>query len=53
MSDHLGNYHGALFGREQIEEQLTYEPDVETRNRKPPQPPGRWNCGYHLVGDCP
>lgn len=34
--------------RKKIEEQLTYEPDVETRNRKPVRPPAAFNAEWEL-----
>ena len=32
--------------REKIEEQLTHEPDVETRNRKPVKPPAAFQAEW-------
>lgn len=34
--------------REKTEEQLTYEPDVETRNRKPVRPPAAFHAEWEL-----
>jgi mRNA-degrading endonuclease RelE of RelBE toxin-antitoxin system len=34
--------------REKIEEQLTYEPDVETRNRKPVRAPAAFQAEWEL-----
>jgi mRNA-degrading endonuclease RelE of RelBE toxin-antitoxin system len=34
--------------RDKIAEQLTYEPDVETRNRKPVRPPAAFNAEWEL-----
>ena len=34
--------------RQKTEEQLTYEPDVETRNRKPVRPPAAFNAEWEL-----
>ncbi len=34
--------------REKTEEQLTHEPDVETRNRKPVQPPAAFQAEWEL-----
>lgn len=34
--------------RERIEEQLTHEPDVQTRNRKPVRPPAAFNAEWEL-----
>lgn len=34
--------------REKIEEQLTHEPDVETRNRKPVRPPAAFLAEWEL-----
>jgi mRNA-degrading endonuclease RelE of RelBE toxin-antitoxin system len=34
--------------RQKIEEQLTYEPDVETRNRKPVRPPAAFHAEWEL-----
>jgi len=34
--------------RQKIEEQLTYEPDVATRNRKPVRPPAAFNAEWEL-----
>jgi len=34
--------------RKKIEEQLTHEPDVETRNRKPVQPPAAFHAEWEL-----
>lgn len=34
--------------RERTEEQLTHEPDVETRNRKPVQPPAAFHAEWEL-----
>jgi mRNA-degrading endonuclease RelE of RelBE toxin-antitoxin system len=34
--------------RKKIEEHLTYEPDVETRNRKPVRPPAAFNAEWEL-----
>jgi mRNA-degrading endonuclease RelE of RelBE toxin-antitoxin system len=34
--------------RKKIEEQLTHEPDVETRNRKPVQPPAAFQAEWEL-----
>jgi hypothetical protein len=34
--------------RRKTEEQLTYEPDVETRNRKPVRPPAAFNAEWEL-----
>ena len=34
--------------RTRIEEQLTYEPDVETRNRKPVRPPAAFQAEWEL-----
>ena len=34
--------------RERIEEQLTYEPDVQTRNRKPVRPPAAFQAEWEL-----
>jgi hypothetical protein len=34
--------------REKTEEQLTYEPDVETRNRKPVRPPAAFQAEWEL-----
>jgi mRNA-degrading endonuclease RelE of RelBE toxin-antitoxin system len=34
--------------REKTEEQLTYEPNVETRNRKPVRPPAAFHAEWEL-----
>jgi hypothetical protein len=34
--------------RQKTQEQLTYEPDVETRNRKPVRPPAAFNAEWEL-----
>ena len=34
--------------REKTKEQLTYEPDVETRNRKPVRPPAAFQAEWEL-----
>jgi hypothetical protein len=34
--------------RQKTEEQLTYEPDVETRNRKPVRPPAAFQAEWEL-----
>ena len=34
--------------RQKTEEQLTYEPDVETRNRRPVRPPTAFNAEWEL-----
>jgi mRNA-degrading endonuclease RelE of RelBE toxin-antitoxin system len=34
--------------REQIEEQLTHDPDVQTRNRKPVRPPAAFESEWEL-----
>ena len=34
--------------RQKIEEQLTYEPDVQTRNRKPVRPPTAFQAEWEL-----
>jgi len=34
--------------RQKTREQLTYEPDVETRNRKPVQPPAAFNAEWEV-----
>src|SRR5207248_3972284 len=34
--------------RQKIEEQLTHEPDVETRNRKPVRPPAAFQAEWEL-----
>ncbi len=34
--------------RKKIEEQLTYEPNVETRNRKPVRPPAAFQAEWEL-----
>jgi hypothetical protein len=47
---HLGaieaKYDSLIRGK--IEEQLTYEPDVETRNRKPVRPPAAFQAEWEL-----
>ena len=48
--DHLGaidaKYDSLI--RQKTEEQLTHEPDVETRNRKPVQPPAAFQAEWEL-----
>ncbi len=39
-------YHSLI--RSTIEEQLTYEPEVETRNRKPLRPPSQLSATWEL-----
>jgi mRNA-degrading endonuclease RelE of RelBE toxin-antitoxin system len=34
--------------RQKIKEQLTFEPDVETKNRKPVRPPAAFNAEWEL-----
>jgi hypothetical protein len=36
--------------RETLEEQLPFEPDVETRNRKPLRQPALYEAQWELVG---
>jgi mRNA-degrading endonuclease RelE of RelBE toxin-antitoxin system len=50
VHDHLAAIdakHDSLI-REKIEEQLTYEPDVATRNRKPVRPPAAFPAEWEL-----
>jgi mRNA-degrading endonuclease RelE of RelBE toxin-antitoxin system len=50
VHDHLGaidaKYDSLI--RQRIEEQLTYEPDVKNRNRKPVRPPAAFQAEWEL-----
>ena len=50
VNEHMGSiaakYHGLI--RETIEEQLLFEPGVETRNRKPLRQPAVFSAGWEI-----
>jgi hypothetical protein len=50
VHEHFGAIHAKYdsFIRQNIEEQLTHEPDVETRNRKPVRPPAAFQAEWEL-----
>jgi hypothetical protein len=50
VHEHLGTIDGKYDSliRKKIEEQLTHEPDVETRNRKPVRPPAAFQAEWEI-----